>query len=127
MGMEIESLPEFAATRSFYQIQYYWIEHVSPKAFYGYIVMLEGLAVLKARWIEDAIKPHYQQNVTRFLKVHANEDPDHLDNAYTFISKLPEAEKKRILLNFDQSLQLYSAMLRQCQATALAGAFKKSA
>ncbi|MEZ4751609.1 MAG: iron-containing redox enzyme family protein [Bdellovibrionota bacterium] len=127
MGMEIDTLPEFAATRSFYQVQYYWIEHVSPKAFYGYIVMLEGLAVAKARWIENAVKPNYQQNVTRFLKVHANEDPGHLDNAHAFISKLPEVEKKRILSNFEQSLQLYSAMLRQCQAAAQSGALKKSA
>lgn len=115
MGFEISTLPEFAATRSFYQIQYYWIQHVSPKAFYGYIVMLEGLAVAKAGWIENAVKPHYKQNVTRFLKVHANEDPDHLDNAHAFISKLSEAERQKIVLNFDQSLQLYTAFLDDCK------------
>ncbi|MCB0404321.1 MAG: iron-containing redox enzyme family protein [Bdellovibrionales bacterium] len=127
MGMEIDTLPEFSATRSFYQVQYYWIEHVSPKAFYGYIVMLEGLAVAKARWIENAVKPHFQQNVTRFLTVHANEDPGHLENAYAFISKLTANDKQRILLNFDQSLQLYSALLRQCEQAAQTTALRKSA
>src|SRR5215470_14775595 len=59
LGLSLESYHEFPSTRAFYQTQYYMIEHVSPWSFWGYILMLEGLAVSEGAWLYDEIKRHH--------------------------------------------------------------------
>src|ERR1700759_4809256 len=81
LGLSLDQFTEFPSTRAFYQTQYYMIEHVSPWAFWGYILMLEGLALTKGPWLYNEIKQHHGEKAASFVKVHAAEDVGHMAEA----------------------------------------------
>lgn len=109
LGVSIEDFPEFASTAAFYQSQYFWIEHVNPVSFLGYIYVLEALAVLQGK-----SKAH-QANSFRadsFLKIHADEDAGHLQQAAKLISTFSETDQMQIVKNAQQASSLYQLIVR---------------
>lgn len=115
-----ESYHEFPSTRAFYQTQYYMIEHVSPWSFWGYILMLEGLAVTEGAWLYDQIKRHHGAKAGSFVKVHAVEDVGHMAEAEQALSLLPDAQRPLVLEQVANSCFYYGVMLEQCKSYASA-------
>lgn len=114
LGLSLAQYPEFPSTRAFYQTQYYMIEHVSPWSFWGYILMLEGLAVTKGPWLYNEIKQHHGEHAGSFVKVHAAEDVDHMDEAEKAMQSLPERERPIVVEQIANSCFYYCSMLEQC-------------
>jgi thiaminase len=120
LGLSLEQFPEFPSTRAFYQTQYYMIEHVSPWSFWGYILMLEGLALAKGPWLFNEIKQHHDEKSGSFVKVHAAEDVGHMAEAEKAMHSLPERERPLVIERFSDAVFYYCSMLAQCTAHASA-------
>lgn len=120
LGLSLERCPEFPSTRAFYQTQYYLIEHVSPWRFWGYILMLEGLAVTAGPWLLDELTRHHGENASSFVKVHVAQDVGHLAKAEKALRAVPDHERPGVLVQIGDSRFHYSAMLEQCTAHARA-------
>lgn len=114
LGLSLDQYPEFPSTRAFYQTQYYMIEHVSPWSFWGYILMLEGLALAKGTWLFNEVRQHHGEKAGSFLKVHAAEDVGHMAEAEKALQSLPERERPVVAEQIANSCYYYSAMLSQC-------------
>lgn len=129
LGFSLRQFPEYPSTRAFYQTQYYMIEHVSPWSFWGYILMLEGLAVTMGPWLHNEIKQHHGEKAGSFVKVHAAEDIGHMADAEKAMQSLPEHERPIVVEQIANSCFYYCAMLEQCttQAGARFGAGLKFA
>lgn len=120
LGLSLESYHEFPSTRAFYQTQYYMIEHVSPWSFWGYILMLEGLALTEGQWLFDEIKQHHGEKAGSFVKVHAIEDVGHMAEAERALTALPDNQRPLVIEQIANSCFYYCAMLEQCKAYAAA-------
>lgn len=114
LGFSLRQFTEFPSTRAFYQTQYYMIEHVSPWSFWGYILMLEGLAVTKGAWLYNEIKQHHGEKAGSFVKVHAAEDVGHMAEAEKAMESLPERERPLVIEQIANSCFYYCSMLEQC-------------
>lgn len=111
LGLDEKSLKVFPSTKAFYQNQHYWIDHVSPMAFFGYLLLLEGLAATHGSWITARLTAHYGPKPVSFFKVHSDEDEGHLDKAFSFVDKATPEEEEYILENLEISAMHYFKFL----------------
>lgn len=115
MGRKITEYQEMVHTQAFYQSQYYRISFEGGTSLLGYILYLEGLA---ANWAKDSyegIKDIHKGSVL-FLKVHAEEDPQHLQEAMKTILSLSEREQEFILNNMKFTETIYHQMIENMVA-----------
>ena len=111
MGYSPEDLPVLPATHAFHQVQYYWIEHRHPASFFGYVLLLEGLAARWGRDLQERAVAAYGADATRFLKVHVAEDPGHVDRAVEQLGFLDFSVLALVGQNFALSAALYQSIL----------------
>lgn len=107
--------PELPATHAVYATQYYKIEHVNTVAFLGYILFLEALAIYFGK---EALGKVDSKSST-FLKLHAEEDVDHLEKAYKLIAGLPHEDQIEIEKNLFQTARAYRSMLEDISPSAI--------
>lgn len=119
LGYKIADFPELPQTRSFYEVQYYKIEHCDPAALLGYILALEVTATHLAP-IQKKLTGLYGKECVKLIQVHSDEDPDHVEKALKSISALGKQRVEDIQINIEQSAILYSSMLEAVKAKALA-------
>lgn len=113
LGFDITDFAELSETRAFYESQYYKIQYQGPTSLFGYILMLEVGAVQLGRLIyEPALKSHGPK-CTNFMRVHVEEDPDHVEKALEQIESLPKNELVHIETNLIQSAEMYAAMINK--------------
>lgn len=111
LGQSIQEFPEQANTAAFYQTQYYYIERVSPYALLGYILILEGLSAKYGPECYERTRAAHGKEATMFWKVHAEEDPGHIDQALAVIQKLDGDALGAILRNLQDSRVRYGELL----------------
>lgn len=111
LGLDEKSLTVFSSTKAFYQNQHYWIDHVNPIAFFGYLLLLEGLAATHGSWITARLKAHYGAKPVTFFKVHSDEDEDHLEKAFSFVNQTTPDEEGAIIENLEISAMHYFKFL----------------
>lgn len=107
IGSSIESVPEFSSTRALYQTQYYWMQHVNPVSFLGYILVLEGIAVHCGPKKVEETKNFSGRS---FVKLHAQEDLDHFDHALSQLAQMSEKDQLDIVRNAEQTADIYRLM-----------------
>jgi hypothetical protein len=112
LGYKIEDFKEHCLTKAFYQGQYFRISFNSGTSLLGYILLLEGLAVSWGQAVFEDIKDVHKGS-SLFLKVHAEEDPHHLDGAIKTILSLSKAEQDMIHENLLCSDELYESMIQK--------------
>ena len=127
LGYKIEDFPEMAQTRTMYEIQYYKIEHVDPVALMGYILALETMAGEDFKWLKEKLTGLYGKDCVRFVQVHADDDPDHIEKAVEVVKGLKESRLHEIDLNIVQTGLYYPAMLDACAENASVKKGKKAA
>lgn len=103
LGYTLEDFPELPETRMFWETQYYKIEHIDPLSLMGYILALEAVACEQCPWITQELKKSFPNNAHTFMRVHGEEDPDHVTKAWEQISALPPARLKAVVENFEQT------------------------
>lgn len=114
LGRELGEFPVFPATRAFYETQYYRIQNSDPSSFFGWIVALEGLAVVAGPELHAKAAAAHGERACSFLKVHSSEDPEHLRKALECVTKLDGAQDRLVRENLELSTYLYGEMLNQC-------------
>jgi len=119
LGYRMEDFRELPQTRSFYEVQYYKIEHSDPAALLGYILALEVTATHLAP-IEKKLSGLYGKECVKLIQVHSDEDPDHVEKALKSISALKDERVNEIQINIEQSAILYAQMIDAVKAKALA-------
>lgn len=119
LGFDISEFPELPQTRTMYEIQYYKIEHIDPAALMGYILALETMAGIVLGPVKERLFELYGQDCAKFIQVHADEDPDHIQKALAVIEKLREGRHKAIDHNLEQSAICYVDMLENAKVRAL--------
>lgn len=113
LDASLESLPERYSTKMFYETQYYKIEHLAPIALFGYILPLEAIGPEHGnRMIQRLIGFHGEKCVS-FLKLHADEDVDHLEKGLRVLEGLPEFERALVADNMRQTTYAYISILRE--------------
>lgn len=111
LGFQLSDFPELGQTRAFYEAQYYKIEHLGPTVLMGYILFLEAIAVEAGPGIYESVALVHGEKATRFLKVHIEEDPGHVEQAVGVIQQVPDLERQLIQQNLVQSGQVYGLMM----------------
>ena len=101
-GGEIEAYPELGMTRALWEPQFYKVQK-NPGALLGYILALEMIAVNGYPPLMEKLTKLYGREAVNFIRVHAEEDPDHVDKAIAQIESLPDAERMEVKKNFEQT------------------------
>jgi len=105
LGKELSDLPVLPEAEAFHKSVYYWIYHARPGVIMGWILFLEGVAIRTGPMaFERAVKVHGK--ATSFLRVHTQEDPDHVDKAFEVLGLFSEKELEDVA----HGLELYSAL-----------------
>jgi hypothetical protein len=112
LGTSLDALPEHHSTRAFYEPQYYKIEHAAPIAFFGYILPLEAIGPACGRKTIERVVAAHGDKTASFLKLHSDEDVEHLDKALAMLEGLPAAERSLVEGNMRQTTYGYVAMLQ---------------
>lgn len=111
LGMDVTNFKEYSSTQAFYHSQYFRIQFEGGTALLGYILFLEAMAVSWGREIYNEVKDQHKGS-SLFIKVHAEEDPTHLDNALRAIMALSEDEQAAILRNLHFANDMYQRMMQ---------------
>lgn len=113
LGYSINDFPETPETRMFWESQYYKIEHNDPLSLLGYIFVLEKLGAIEGSKLMNVIPGLYGQKACSFIKVHGEEDIDHIEKAVEQIESLPLHRYKLVKENIDQSISAYIIFLNK--------------
>jgi pyrroloquinoline quinone (PQQ) biosynthesis protein C len=112
LGYDVHDFPELESTRAFYRMQFYNAIAVTPWAFLGYTLVLEGLAVKKAMDLHRTVTKHHGPKCGSFLKVHGEEDEDHFPEALKLVEGRSDSERAAILDSAEMSVYLHRMMLK---------------
>jgi thiaminase len=111
LGKSLASYPERPLTSALYEAQYFKAEHVSPTAVFGYILALEGVAVTYGPYIYEAVAHHHGDGAASFVRLHAKEDPDHLESAFEELDKFTAMEVSLVRNNFLFTTDIYRKLV----------------
>lgn len=111
LGVELSDVPELPKTAELIRLQYQQMANISGCAFFGYILLLEGLAVTKAMSLHETVSAKYGPRVTRFLKTHAEDDIEHIEQAFQQIEAFTADDQQIVVKNLVESSHLYGQML----------------
>lgn len=112
LGLSMDQYPEDALTQAFYHSQYFRVQFQGATSILGYILFLEAMACSWGKEAHEQIKDIHKNSVL-FLKVHAEEDPQHVDSAIGAILELSPTEQEVILQNMRYSYEIYSEILQR--------------
>lgn len=102
-------LAELPETASIYQTQHFRIVAQNPMSFLGYVFFLELLApVYGPEVIEKVNNP----KASNFLKVHAINDDDHLEEAAKIYETMTDELRHLVAANFLATKSSYQSMLK---------------
>lgn len=111
LGISIQQFTELNETKIFYRNQYFGIEKLNSAYLLGYILFLEGFAVTKGPAILARVKKAIPNCSHTFVRVHAEEDVDHIEKAFAQINSLSESEIKFAAESLMMSALLYKQIL----------------
>ena len=109
-GKSLEEFQELSSTSLMWQSQSYLIEQ-DPLYFMGYIIALEEVAAKFGENLFGSIKKTHNKGF-QFLKVHSEDDIEHIEHAYKVIDSLDDIRKVQILKNAKQTASAYISMLK---------------
>lgn len=127
LGFKIEDFPQCPHTRSMYEIQYYKIEHLDPAALMGYILVLETMAGNDFKWLYSELQRHYPESTLKFVKVHAEDDPEHIEKALQVVKNLEPHRLEHINISMEQSARCYQLMLEGIKERSLKASKSRAA
>lgn len=114
LGFSLGDYPELAATRSMYEIQYHKIFRHGPVVLMGYILPLEIVASSECPGIFRRLDKCQEKEASSFIRLHGEEDPDHVEKALDSLKGLDKERLAKIDQNIEQTVDLYSSMLDAC-------------
>ena len=125
-GFDLKEMPETVHTRLLYQSQYFYISEVSAYSFFGYLLALEAMAVNIGPTVYKKASATHGKNATKFLKVHTEEDVNHLAEAINYLQEIDQKHEDAIIENIETTCSNYLAMLNEASQLSL-NRFSKTA
>ena len=116
LGCSLNDLPEFPETKRLVQLQYEQMKDLSACTFFGYILLLEGLAVMRGKKLHDEVTVAFGPRAGRFLKVHAEDDIEHIEQALRQVESLELEDQALVVQNLKLSAAIYQKMLERIEA-----------
>jgi len=113
LGKTVSEYPELTSTKSLYRSAYYLVERVHPVCFYGYVFYLELLPQLGGKNVIEIAQRCFGNNTTKFIEVHVNEDPKHVETYFDLLETMPNEEKKLVLEGFFSTHDNYQIMMKE--------------
>jgi hypothetical protein len=111
LGGDVATLPVLDETAALVRYQYDAIQKESAVTFYGYILLLEGLAITKGPALAALVEATFGARAATFLKVHVEEDEDHVEKAFAQLAKFSDDELRLVTTALERSGELYARML----------------
>lgn len=109
--------------RRFHRFQFDILDVHGPAVFMGWILFLEGLACKHGPTLLHKVK-HYGEKSTTFLKLHSEEDQEHIESALELVDSISESELELVLENLVTARDNYQDILeyaeKACRAATLA-------
>jgi hypothetical protein len=116
IGYSVMDFREFPETKMLWEAQYTKIWQKGASSFLGYIIALESFAVAAfPEFLQRLNQVNRFQGHVRFVKLHAEEDIDHIEKACHFVELLSEEEQAEVFLNIEQTALSYNLMLNACR------------
>lgn len=113
LGIDPDSIQVNEETKNFIEAQFKMAIEC-PESVLGWIIMLETLPITVGREITEKVSKKFGENAAIFLKLHCEEDEDHIQSAWDALELLPKESINQIKINFDISYDLYIKMLNSC-------------
>jgi pyrroloquinoline quinone (PQQ) biosynthesis protein C len=114
LGMKPSDFGHLPETRALWEPQYYKIQHENPLSLMGYIIALESFATTQLPRFYQKVKEVYEGKACRFIKLHAEEDPEHIEKAIQLTSTLSNDLQETVVANVVQTAKSYVVMVEAC-------------
>lgn len=121
LGFKLDDFEELEITKIFYRNQYFGCERMSPYYLMGYILFLEGLAIIHGPHIYKIIEKNFGARTCNFMRVHVEEDDDHLRKAFKELEGLSESDLNHVEESMKISCSLYGQLLKELSADKIKG------
>lgn len=109
----IEDFEVSLEMKFYFRSLYFWVSPASsPIGLLGWVLSLEGLAASIGPLAYDRVRKAYGGKGTKFLKVHSDADPDHLNKALEAVSGLSPDERRLVLSAAKDYANQYVGFLR---------------
>lgn len=118
LDAKIEDYQELLSTMGIYQIQYYWVQHVDPIALFGYVLLLEGLAVEVGGEVYKRAKQAFGESACNFIRIHVAADEDHLPKAFKALENCPPEQLEIIEKALYATAHFYHRSIQEIMLTA---------
>jgi pyrroloquinoline quinone (PQQ) biosynthesis protein C len=112
MGESIENYPELMETKKVYEVQRKIALESDGIAPFGWALALEGFAAYVDKKLVEDVRNAHGERCAKFIIVHSEEDPDHLESAFKAVELLGDTEG--VKKNIELSADIYCEMLRAC-------------
>jgi len=119
LGFSIEDFSENPETQLIHQKLFYSIDRIDPVAIFGRILFLEMLAASIDEKFLSKIEPFYRAEQYNFLRIHLEEDIEHVKKAMSSISGLSEHKQLIIGDEFYMTGYLYQEFMKGLLSKAL--------
>lgn len=120
LGYAIEDFPELDICRMLWEPQFYKINEIGTPVVFGYIMMLELLAVERAPMIASLTADLVSSGkCNRFMDVHGKEDIKHVERGFEQMENLEPKFHSAIKNNMTQTSYAYRQMLETIKAATI--------
>lgn len=113
LGLHITEFPEQVETKSLYSLAYFNIPRFGHESLIGYAVCLEMIADKLGRKINEKVTKHHGIS-SEFLRVHGDEDEDHLIEAFKLIENWSPNQKRLFEKTFYETCIAYKNFWQAC-------------
>ena len=111
LGGSIDQYQQYGITAALWEGQFQKTLR-NPSVLLGYILPLETLAVKTFKPLYERLRKTYPENACVMVKIHAEDDPDHVEKALEQIEMCSPEVREEILRSYDQTCDLYRFMLQ---------------
>lgn len=118
LGFKIEDFKENSFTRALWEPQYYKTQR-NNTSLLGYILGLECIAVKTFQELHERTLKDHGARVTSFIRVHAEEDPDHVEKAIEEVSRLSLKDQEAVNQNYVQTVEVFKHFVMECEKPSL--------
>lgn len=107
LGADITQVPVLPEAEAFHKSLYFWLYEGKPVSMLGWVLCLEGFAVQCGKQIYPRIVKAHGAQASTFIKVHGEEDEDHIKKALEVCEQLSETETAEVIKSFRLYCKLY--------------------
>lgn len=110
LGYDLDSVKLLPEAEAFHKSVYYWIYQGHTAVIMGWVLFLEGFAVNYGPLLHERAERAHGKKPTSFLRVHTQEDPDHVEKALSALTHFSADELAEVAHGLELYAGLYSSL-----------------